>query len=129
LFPNIIFVRPVRAAAAERCGYGLYQHSEKPELGRYEEAVELNPVKNEDGVWTQSWQVVEVSEARRQGIDASQAAFKRHERNVLLAQTDWTQAKDISNEMSNLWAPYRQALRDVPEQPGFPWDVSWPEAP
>lgn len=27
------------------------------------------------------------------------------------------------------WAQYRQALRDLPEQAGFPFNISWPEAP
>ena len=27
------------------------------------------------------------------------------------------------------WAEYRQALRDVPEQEGFPFNVTWPQEP
>ena len=129
LFPDVVFVRPLRAAAAERYGYGLYQRSEKPAAGRYEEAVEIAPVKDENGVWTQTWQVAEVSSEKRQAIDASEAAFQRNERDQRLSQSDWTQAKDISDEVSNQWALYRQALRDVPQQSGFPWDVTWPEKP
>lgn len=53
----------------------------------------------------------------------------RAERNALLAQTDWTQVKDIPDAVSTLWVPYRQALRDVPEQEGFPDNVVWPTKP
>lgn len=55
----------------------------------------------------------------------------RAERNRLLAESDWTQGADspLSNEQKAAWATYRQALRDVPEQPGFPYDVVWPTQP
>lgn len=53
----------------------------------------------------------------------------RNRRNGLLADCDWTQAKDIPDAISTLWAPYRQALRDITEQAGFPFEVQWPELP
>lgn len=55
----------------------------------------------------------------------------RDKRNRLLAECDWTQTVDspLSNEQKAAWATYRQALRDVPEQPGFPYDIKWPERP
>jgi hypothetical protein len=53
----------------------------------------------------------------------------RGERDYLLSLTDWTQAKDIPNAISSTWVPYRQALRDIPQQPGFPDNVQWPSRP
>lgn len=53
----------------------------------------------------------------------------RYERDRLLAETDWTQAADIPQATKDKWAPYRQALRDIPEQEGFPFNVVWPEKP
>jgi hypothetical protein len=35
----------------------------------------------------------------------------------------------IMNALTGDWAKYRQALRDLPEQPGFPFEVTWPEEP
>jgi hypothetical protein len=61
--------------------------------------------------------------------DTDKAKAVRNERNSLLAATDWTQCKDIPDETSSEWAIYRQALRDVPEQSGFPWNVVWPTKP
>ena len=57
------------------------------------------------------------------------AASARSKRNVLLTETDWTQAADVPQATKDLWAPYRQALRDVPEQSGFPTDIVWPTKP
>jgi hypothetical protein len=48
---------------------------------------------------------------------------------MLLAQSDWTQSKDISNTVSSAWTTYRQALRDITQQQGFPNVVVWPERP
>lgn len=56
-------------------------------------------------------------------------AEMRSLRNALLAATDWTQANDIPQATKDNWAIYRQALRDVPQQPGFPANVVWPVKP
>lgn len=61
--------------------------------------------------------------------DAEQAASVRAQRNKLLADCDWTQGKDIPDNISTAWATYRQALRDVPAQANFPWEVTWPTQP
>jgi len=49
----------------------------------------------------------------------------RNKRNQLLAETDWTASSDVT--MSDAMTAYRQALRDVPAQEGFPTDITWPE--
>lgn len=61
--------------------------------------------------------------------DSAQAAEVRTERDYLLALTDWTQAADIPQATKEKWAPYRQALRDVPAQSGFPAEIVWPVKP
>lgn len=50
----------------------------------------------------------------------------REARDLLIAATDWTQCSDISAAVKAQWAPYRKALRDVPQQAGFPFEVVWP---
>jgi hypothetical protein len=49
----------------------------------------------------------------------------RAERDQLLAASDWTQVADAPVDQS-AWAAYRQALREIPQQDGFPFDVQWP---
>lgn len=61
------------------------------------------------------------------GADDRKAEEVRQERNQLLSKTDWMANSDVT--MSDEWRTYRQALRDVPEQPGFPNDVTWPTKP
>lgn len=61
--------------------------------------------------------------------DEEIAAQVRRQRNALLAKTDWTQLADVSQATKDLWDEYRQALRDVPQQDGFPHEVIWPDKP
>jgi hypothetical protein len=53
----------------------------------------------------------------------------RARRDSLLAGTDWTQLPDVPEATRSAWAEYRQALRDVPQQSGFPKSVTWPTPP
>jgi len=50
----------------------------------------------------------------------------RNQRNSLLKETDWTQLEDIPQELKNIYKKYRQSLRDLPLQEGFPDNVVWP---
>lgn len=52
----------------------------------------------------------------------------RLKRNGLLAASDWTQLTDAPVDRAT-WATYRQALRDLPQQAGFPSNVQWPVEP
>jgi hypothetical protein len=53
----------------------------------------------------------------------------RYQRERLLTQSDWTQLPDIDQATKDKWQPYRQALRDITSQPGFPENIQWPEPP
>ncbi len=52
----------------------------------------------------------------------------RAARDAKLKESDWTQVADAPVDQA-AWATYRQALRDVPEQEGFPTTVNWPVEP
>ena len=60
--------------------------------------------------------------------DAEQAKSVRQSRSDRLADCDWTQVADSPVDKA-AWATYRQALRDITTQNGFPWTVTWPDAP
>lgn len=58
-----------------------------------------------------------------------ESAKIRQIRDKLLADTDWTQMKDtsLSEEKQKKYQTYRQLLRDIPAQQGFPYDIDWPK--
>lgn len=60
--------------------------------------------------------------------DEEVAGQVRAERNDKLSASDWTQVADAPVDKA-AWATYRQALRDVTAQAGFPWTIIWPDAP
>jgi hypothetical protein len=64
-------------------------------------------------------------------IDEQAAENVRQQRDRLLAETDWVviKAKETDSTLSTSFKSYRQALRDVPLQDGFPHNISWPEKP
>ena len=59
--------------------------------------------------------------------NAALATTERTKRNELLKATDHHGLSDVA--MSDAMATYRQALRDVPQQEGFPGTIAWPEKP
>jgi hypothetical protein len=71
--------------------------------------------------------VAEQEAAHKAAIDERQIQGIRFERNKRLAQTDWRFRSDLTP--SQAWIDYCQALRDVPSQSGFPWQINWPVEP
>ena len=72
----------------------------------------------------QAWVDVH-GEALAEGL-AAQARAKRQQ---LLVECDWSQLPDVKQELRDAYAGYRQALRDIPDQAGFPHDIEWPVKP
>lgn len=72
------------------------------------------------------WDVMEAEWAA--GANDRAAAEIRTERDAKLTQSDWTQVIDAPIDQA-AWATYRQALRDIPSQTGFPNEITWPTEP
>jgi len=51
----------------------------------------------------------------------------RMKRDALIAETDWWASSDLT--MTVAQSAYRQALRDITDQAGFPYSITWPEKP
>jgi hypothetical protein len=68
------------------------------------------------------------SEVLAQETAARAWIMMRRSRDALLAASDWTQVPDAPVDQV-AWATYRQALRDITAQAGFPEQINWPEAP
>jgi hypothetical protein len=119
--PNTSF--PAYISADILAQYNVYAVEEVP-------APEVDPLTQRheqttpvlvDGKWTQTWRVVQLPE--------NQATVNvRAKRNQLLADSDWTQLADSPVD-KDAWAVYREVLRNLPEQAGFPYSVQWPVSP
>jgi hypothetical protein len=81
-----------------------------------------------DNQWTASWIVTDATQEEIEKRIDQKSITVRAERNKLLLSTDWTQVADAPVDKA-AWSSYRQALRDVPSQTGFPWAIEWPVKP
>lgn len=83
----------------------------------------LSDVRLIDGI------VTPIPKSELDEVSENEEAFKlRLERDELLSASDWTQVSDAPVDQA-AWATYRQALRDVTDQDGFPDNVVWPSQP
>jgi hypothetical protein len=77
---------------------------------------------------TEDSSAAEQEAAYKAAKDAEQAKSVRQQRGEKLKDSDWTQIADAPVDQA-AWATYRQALRDITGQEGFPWTITWPEQP
>ena len=144
LFPNTSMPKPLTEAiindfggdvvfeGPQATGGTVYQYSQGAGVeqinGKWYTKYVLGPIFSDttvDGVTTTA---AENEAAYKAMKDAEQAKSVRTTRGEKLKDTDWTQVADAPVDKA-AWATYRQALRDVTAQDGFPWAIIWPEMP
>lgn len=78
-----------------------------------------------------SWSIEKIPEKTEAEKREEAEKSVRAKRDSLISETDYLLTSDypISAEDLEAVKVYRQALRDVPQQEGFPFDVVWPELP
>jgi hypothetical protein len=120
---------PLQATDEMLASFGVERvfFSTPPEITNTQALVEGTPVIV-DNQWTQVWAVRDMTAEEVASRNESQAANIRAQRGTKLAECDWTQVADAPVNKA-IWATYRQALRNIPSQEGFPWSVIWPDAP
>ena len=104
--------------------YSMRQGVEQQSDGKWYTKYVLGPIFTD----TPEATAAEQEAAYKARKDAEQAQTVRAQRTEKLKDTDWTQLADSPVDKT-VWATYRQALRDVPTQSGFPWAVNWPAQP
>ena len=126
LSADVVFEGP------QATGGTVYQYSQAQGVeqvdGKWYTKYILGPVFIDqvvDGVTTTA---AEQEAAYKTVKDTEQAKSVRSTRDTKLKDTDWTQITDATVNKT-VWATYRQALRDVPTQSGFPWTITWPTQP
>jgi len=123
---DIVFEGP-QATGGTHYQYSMRQGVEKIE-GKWYTKYILGPTFIDtvvDGITTTAAQHETAYKAMK---DAEQAKSVRASRDEKLKASDWTQVADAPVDKA-VWATYRQALRDVTTQSGFPWTITWPDAP
>ena len=117
--PNVSFTKDIPAETLAE--YSVYKVKQTP-APRIDSKTHLHKqtVEFVGDEWVQVWASVELP------LDQAAENIRAH-RDRLLSDTDWMALSD--NTMTPAWASYRQALRDITEQEGFPFSVDWPTKP
>lgn len=122
---------PKRVSPEILMTYGVYEVAflEPPEINPRDQKIEQESKPSlVKGVWTLGWVVSNKTDEEVAEYDEEVAQNIRLERNNLLTASDWTQVVDAPVDQA-AWAEYRQALRDITSQEGFPHNVVWPVKP
>jgi hypothetical protein len=101
-----------------------------PEVSKEKKIIPVKPVF-ENGVWFQSWNVVDKTQQEIEQEYIQRSRNIRERRNRLLLETDWVVAKafETNTPIPQVWIDYRQVLRDVSNQENFPYEVIFPDIP
>jgi hypothetical protein len=123
--PVLAAPKPEPSAAYKQVGRnGAVQDANGNWVEAWQESDMFADTTDDDGVTTTK---AEHEAAYQAKLDADVAAGVRTTRNAKLAETDWMGMSDVT--MSADWATYRQSLRNIPSQSGFPNEVNWPVEP
>ena len=128
MYPNTSFPSQWTPALVEELGLDPVFESPTPTTTRYQTAFKDGVEQDAQGRWLWKWSISEMDDDTKAAKDAEQAKAVRSDRDKRLSDTDWTQVADAPVDKA-AWATYRQALRDVPSQAGFPYDITWPSKP
>lgn len=140
MYPNTSFPKTWTPELVEELGLDVVFESPTPTTTRYQTAFKDGVEQDAQGRWLWKWTIgpvftdnEEATAAEQQaayvaGIDAKQAEAVRNQRDADLKASDWTQVADAPVDKA-AWATYRQALRDLPNAAGFPWDHTYPNKP
>lgn len=118
--PGVSF--PAEPSESLLASYDVYPYETvpQPQVSEVQRVVD-GGFTEVNGAWLRVWTVENLSLAEAE-------ARIRSIRDSKLSSSDWTQVADAPVDQA-AWATYRQGLRDVPQQAGFPFNVTWPQEP
>ena len=99
----------------------------EPEYDAYTQRLELSD--EEIGAAEHTWIVVALTADEQAEYMELVEGSCRYQRDQMLFESDFVHLPDVSVSNMGEWADYRQALRDVPAQSGFPKQFNWPTKP
>ena len=127
LFPNTSMPQQLSEELLNDFGADVVLEGPQAQPTRYQIGF-FDGVEQLDGKWYTKYSVAHMDAEAIAAKDAEQAKSVREQRGEKLKDSDWTQVEDAPVDKA-VWATYRQALRDITAQTGFPWTVEWPVAP
>ena len=131
LYPNTSFPKTWSPELVEELGLDVVFESPTPTTTVYQTAFKDGVEQDAQGRWVWKWSISEMDDDAKAAKDAEVAKGVRATRDRLIAETDWIVIKnlELNQNVPGVWEVYRQNLRDIPAQAGFPHNVTWPAKP
>jgi|VirMetMinimDraft_7_1064189.scaffolds.fasta_scaffold47190_3 hypothetical protein len=127
-FPQTSFPKDISKINLSAYNVVVVEATDPPEFDSLTHFLSEGNPTNVEGIWKQVWILNELTEEQKQEVLLAAEKNEREIRNDLLKDSDWTQLADSSVDKT-AWANYRQQLRDIPNQSGFPRNINWPTKP
>lgn len=107
------------------------QYEPEPDYDPWTQDIRYVDVSDDPYAETIPWEVIDLTPEQIQERLDMHSAMMREQRDYALLCSDFVFSPDVgmSTEQKQDWLHYRQQLRELPEQPGFPKDIEWPEKP
>lgn len=109
--------------------YARIHDTPKPAFNEQTEKLEEGPPAFDGTFWNSTWVIVPATADEVAQRTTEKAAAIRAQRDKLLRGCDHTQLLDSDPAKRGAWVQYRQDLKNVPDQAGFPWNINWPTPP
>ena len=126
--PNVSFPKEIPLETLAE--YNVYPCTvaEKPTYNNATQYIIKGIPVEVNGAWIQPYDVHDYTAEEIIDREQQEATEVRAKRNQLLKDSDWTQIPDCTVDKT-VWATYRQELRDITSQEGFPFNVTFPSKP
>lgn len=122
--PNISFPNNISNEILEKFDVYPYSVQEIPSINDKTQKIEEGDIIKENGNWIKSWNIIDKNEQEILIWTETKSLDAKEKRNILLSETDFYALRD--NTLTPEMAEYRQKLRDITLQDGFPENVEWP---
>ena len=130
--PNTSFPKNIPDSLLAEFGVFPVTVAEMPTYAERTQTITQNETATQvNGAWVYGWTVADKTAEEVAAYETAKGMSVRSQRDEKLAETDWMviKATETGVALATEWATYRQALRDVTAQTGFPNEVTWPTKP
>lgn len=109
----------------------IFETADDVSMTKYQRLSDEISISEEDGKFYKKAIVIDGDEQYRSYVDTTLLNDAKNIRLIKLYQSDWTQVNDspLSSTKKEEWKVYRQALRDITNDPAFPSHHKWPAEP
>jgi hypothetical protein len=138
-YPTVQFSDVPNPAETEPYWYGVFEWTVDPTLTQiftkdnYTKTYQdVGLTKHTDGIWRRTWAEIDATPEEIATRTENESVSLLAKRTKELRQSDFSQVADAPNYVKakqSEWNTYRQALRDLPQQAGFPWNITFPQKP